>query len=202
MLKRKAILLLLSLGLLQTPLIGQVFAGLSGGGGLNDRVSLRASLPVEFSLGKHWHLRTGLLLTQQHNPEILRKLDRSLDHRRVTISYLGVPLTLKGAVPTGTFTPYALGGLHINYGLRITTAYIEGGTYGSQLLDFHALQLTRYDIGAHAGLGVEKEINGRSKIFAELLFFFNFYDIDRAPFAEIYNEGQVFSIGILFPLKK
>lgn len=181
---------------------GQTYLGLSAGGGIDGMISLRAAVPVEHTFSKTFSLYSGISFTQQHNAELLLKLDRELDYRRVTLSYLGIPLLIKTRFSMNSFFVYVMAGAQLNYGVGLTTSYLKEGTYGSQKLDFENIGITRWDLGLNTGIGVEREISKECKIFAEFLLLFNFYDIDRDPANEVYNEGKVFNLGFLFPLTK
>lgn len=180
----------------------QTYAGLSAGGGIDGMVSLRAAVPVEHAFSKTFSFYSGISFTQQHNAELLLKLNHERDYRRVTLSYLGVPLMIKTKFSLNSFFMYALVGTQLNYGVGLTTSYLNEGTYGAEKLRFQDIGITRWDVGLNAGIGLEKEISNDCKIFAEFLLLFNFYDIDQDPVNEIYNEGKVFNLGFLFPLHK
>lgn len=147
----------------------QTFLGISGGGGIDDMVSLRASVPLQVKLSKTLRLRTGLVLTQQHNADILRKLDRLRDYRRTTISYIGVPLQIQVSLPIQSFSVYAVAGPQVNYGVSFSTSFLEDGNYGNQRLDFDDLQIKRFDLGLNAGLGVSANIRNDRILFIEML---------------------------------
>ena len=51
-------------------LFSQVHIGISGGGGLDNMVSLRASIPVEIALSKSLSLQPAFVFTQQHIPAL------------------------------------------------------------------------------------------------------------------------------------
>ncbi len=180
----------------------QTYVGLNAGGGIDGMVSLRAAVPMEHTFSETFSLYSGISFTQQHNAELLLKLNHERDYRRVTLSYLGVPLMIKTKFSLNSFFMYALAGAQLNYGVGLTTSYLEEGTYGAEKLRFQDIGITRWDVGLNAGIGVEKEISNDCKIFAEFLLLFNFYDIDQDPVNEIYNEGKVFNLGFLFPLHK
>lgn len=179
----------------------QVHIGINGGGGINNLVSLRAGIPVQFQLSETFSLRSGGVFTQQHNPEILRKLNHFRDYRRVTINYVGIPLQLQAELPLRSFSVYALAGPQVNYGVSIKTSFLKDGIYGSENLDFDELGLSRFDIGLTTGIGVATDIRNNCRLFAEVLFLINFFDIDRHPSEEIYNEGKVFNLGVQFPIR-
>ncbi len=179
----------------------QTHIGISGGGGINDMVSLRASLPVQVKLSPSLSFRAGFVFTQQHNTDILRKLNAFRDYRRTTISYVGIPLQLQASLPFRAFSVYALAGPQINYGLSFSTSYLEEGIYGNERLDFEKLQVRRFDLGLSTGIGISANIRKDQVLFIEMLMLLNFYDIDADPIGEIYNEGKVFNLGFLFPIK-
>lgn len=180
----------------------QSYIGISGGGGINDMVSLRASIPIEVKVSDILSIRSGLVFTQQHNRELLQKLDFERDYRRVTIGYIGLPLQFQVQIPVQNFSIYAVAGPQVNYGIKLTTSFLEAGTYGSEQLSFNALNLSRFDIGLNAGIGLQTIIRNDCKLFVELLFLIHFHDIDKSATGEVFNEGKVFNFGFLFPLTK
>lgn len=181
----------------------QTQVGVSGGGGLDDFISLRAALPLEFTFSKTFGIRTGVAYTQHHNPEILFLLPPGRDYRRASLSYLGVPVLAKFrfAITDGIHI-YGLGGPQVNYALRFTASYIEDEIFGIEVLNFKQLKLRRLDIGLNAGIGVEKNIRNNGKIYAEIIYLLGFSDIDRSSTNEIFNEGRVFTLGFMLPLSK
>jgi hypothetical protein len=187
--------------LLSSYAFAQIHIGINGGGGINNTVSLRAGIPVEIPLSGTFSLRSGGMFTQQHNPAILRKLDPFRDYRRVTINYIGIPLQLQTELPLRSFSVYALAGPQVNYGISISTSFLKDGAYGSEHLDFESLRLSRFDIGLNAGFGVATDIRNNCRLFAEVMFLINFFDIDQNPSEEIYNEGKVFNLGVQFPIR-
>ncbi len=180
----------------------QVYTGLSGGGGLDGRVSLRATIPVDVLVSRTVSVQSALVFTQQHNAQIVAKLGNERDYLRTTIWYAGIPVMVKARFVGNAISIYALAGPQVNYGFDFSASYVEVGYYKRQKLKFKELAISRLDIGVNAGLGLEKEISNRCKIFAELLILFNFYDIDNNTMSEIFNEGKIFNLGFLLPLKK
>lgn len=181
----------------------QTYLGINGGGGLNNLISLRAAIPIEYTLSKTLSIRTGVAYTQHHNPEILFLLDPRRDYRRATLSYLGIPVLLKLRFElTENFYVYFLSGTQVNYALYFTASYIEDEIFATESIDFKQLMIRRLDVGVNAGIGIEKNISNNCKIYAEISYLLGFSDIDKRPENEIFNEGNVFSLGFILPLSR
>ncbi|MBK7873304.1 MAG: outer membrane beta-barrel protein [Saprospiraceae bacterium] len=180
----------------------QARLGVSGGGGLDGTVSLRAAIPLEISINKTLSIQSGMVFQQRHNAQLLPGLGYEHDYRQPTIAYLGIPVFLKARLDLHSLWVYALAGPQIDYGLSFSANYLEDGFYGYEKLDFETFQVARLDFGMNIGAGFEKEISNNCKIFAELLLTFNFHDIDKSASYEVFNESRIFNLGFLLPLHR
>ncbi|GEM_PF-1499658 len=180
--------------------IAQTYLGVSGGAGLNNQVGLRASIPIEHIVSKSFSVRAAATFTQHHNPEILFLLHNKRDYRRVTLSYLGIPLHAKFRLSLGTVHLYGVIGPQINYATHLTASYLEDEIFGTEKLDFNQLKIRHWDIGINAGAGIEKNITNNCKIYVEVLLFLGLQDIDERSNSEIFNEGNIFNLGFLLPI--
>ncbi|MFN7120360.1 MAG: outer membrane beta-barrel protein [Saprospiraceae bacterium] len=181
-------------------LTAQVHVGVNGGGGLDNLVSLRASIPMEVAFSKTLSLQSGFTFTQQHTPALLFRLGYQRDYRRATIGYLGVPLLVKVRFTMSPFSLYTFAGPQLDYGAALHVTYIEDGLLNSEKLDFSRWQIARWNVSAVAGVGIEKIIHNNCKIRFELLYLLGLTDIDRRSFSSIYTEGKVFNLGFMIPL--
>ena len=181
-------------------LFSQVHIGISGGGGLDNMVSLRASIPVEIALSKSLSLQPAFVFTQQHIPALLFRLGTLQDYRRATVHYIAVPLAFKVRIPFESFIFYVMTGPQLAYATSLNVTYVEDGIFGSKKFDFERAQVSRWDASIVSGIGVEKVIRKNCKIRFELVHLLGLMDIDQCANSAIYTEGKVFNLGFMIPL--
>lgn len=181
-------------------LTAQVHLGINCGGGLDNLVSLRASVPLEIELSKSLSLQPAFVYTQLHTPALLFRLGNLLEYRRATISYVGTPILLKIRIPFESFIFYVMTGPQMTYATSLNVTYVEDGIFGTKKLDFKRVQISRWDVSVVSGIGVEKVIHNNCKIRFELLYLLGLMDIDQRTASSIYTEGKVFNLGFMIPL--
>ncbi|MDX1942290.1 MAG: outer membrane beta-barrel protein [Saprospiraceae bacterium] len=199
---RKRLFILYIFILLVSAAKAQMRIGVSGGGGLDGTVSIRAAIPIEIPINKALSIQSGVVFQKRHNPQLLPGLGYEHDYRQPTIAYLGIPVLLKARLDMHSFWAYVLTGPQVDYGLSFSATYFEDGFFGYEKLDFETFQVARLDFGMNIGAGFEKEISNNCKIFAELLLTFNFRDIDKSATYEVFNESRIFNLGFLLPLHR
>ncbi len=190
-------LLWLGLG---SSLAAQVHVGINSGGGLDNMVSLRASIPLEVVLSKNISIQTGFIFTQQHTPALLWRLGYQRDYRRATISYIGVPALAKYRFTLSPFSLYTFAGPQVDYATALNVTYLEDGFLGGEKLDFKQWQIARWNASVIVGVGIEKIIRNNCKIRFELQYLLGLTDLDRRAASSIYTEGKVFNLGFMIPL--
>lgn len=178
----------------------QSYLGFSAGGGFDNLVSLRASVPVEMELSKTMCLQSGFIFTQQHTSALLFQLGNQRDYRQTTIDYIGFPIFIKYRITAQPFNFYVFAGPQVDYALALCATYVEDGLFSDEKLNFTSHQIFRWNVSAVAGIGVEKEIRNHCKIRFELLRLLGLTDIDERAASSIYTEGSVFNLGFLIPL--
>lgn len=181
-------------------LMAQVHLGVNSGGGLNNMVSLRASIPVEIALSKPLSLQSGFIFTQQHTPALLWRLGYHRDYRRATINFIGLPVLVKYRFTLSPFSLYTFAGPQLDYGTALNVTYLEDGILGGEKLDFQQWQIARWNASVTVGIGIEKNIRNNCKIRFELQYLLGLTDLDQRTLSSIYTEGSVFNLGFMIPL--
>ncbi|HMN91353.1 MAG TPA: outer membrane beta-barrel protein [Saprospiraceae bacterium] len=180
-----------------SPLMSQVSIGLSGGGGIDHNTSLRMALPLEYTFSPSFSIQTAFNFTQQHNQQLINRLRSDQAYRQVTISYVGIPVLAKFRLNFRSMSLTAASGPQLSYGLHFVAVSETGHV---EELEFENLNINRFDIAMHMGVGVEREIRNQAKLFIHYFHQIGVNDIDFNKNSDIYNESRILTIGILFPL--
>ena len=182
--------------------LGQHYLGISGGGGINTDVLFRAAIPYEYSLSPQLSSQTELSYIQRENRALLQRLIGERNYRQAALSYLELPILLKAKMSVKSFSVYVLAGPKLGYGLRFSANYLEDSKLLEQRFDFDEEHIGRFDFGFNLGGGIEKRISKDRKIFIDYRFYLGLFDIDRLDETEVFNQGHVFNLGFLLPIRQ
>lgn len=176
------------------------YVGFIGGAGLTANVGLRISVPVEFTVNRNIAYQLELVFIQKGNVALTRKFSQERDYGLILTDYVSIPLLLKLKLDWKPIGIYALVGPEVAYGLKMYGHYAEGNNIYRDKLSFEGQGVRRVDAGLSVGIGLERVIRRNTKIFMDLRYYLGITDLDTAKDNDIFNEGQYFNIGVLFPL--
>lgn len=179
----------------------QSYFGVMGGGSLTDEVEVRGALPVEWKKNDFWAFRFEPAFVIRGNREVNGKIKQASDYLDISLSYLECSFLAKLSLPWNAVAPYLTMGIQAGYGLSVQSRHIEDSKYFENRYKFKAIELNQLDGGLTFGFGIDKEISKNKKIFADFRYYLGIADIDSNGDEEIYNEGKVFSIGFLLPIR-
>lgn len=182
--------------------LSQRYIGIVGGAGLTSQVGLRVGLTAEWKLGRSANLsfQPEWTYLQRGNKELIRKLPGDRRYWLVTTEYMAMPMLFKARLDWQPVALYLLAGPEISYATSVQANYDEAGGIYREKLSFDQVDLRRWDMGATFGIGVEKTIRNRKKIFLDFRYYLGLKDLDTDDNSDVFHEGKVLNMGIVFPL--
>lgn len=181
---------------------GQTFIGISGGADLYEQVDFRAALIVESKKTDWFYWQAELVYVKRENIDILQKLPTDKTYVRPVISYLSIPLLAKLNIDISGAGLFILAGPQFSKATALTAStWLENGQLLFKNFPIKETQLSFWDVGIHAGIGLQKVISKEKKIFVEFRYYLGLKNISQGENDSIYNEGKSFNIGFLLPLK-
>lgn len=179
----------------------QPYVGLTGGAGLSSQIGLRVGITTEWALNRgNLSLQSEWVYLQRNSKELVRKLPDDRRYWLVTIDYVSAPLLFKAKLDWEPVALYAVAGPEISYAVGVQANYDEAGGIFREKLSFDQLDLNRWDVGLCLGIGVEKIIRNRKKIFLDYRYYLGLRDLDNTSGNDIFHEGKVLTMGFVFPL--
>ena len=178
----------------------QFHVGLMGGGSLYNDVEVRGAVPFTIKKNEFLTIHTEIAFAIRGHRELIDKLKIRPSLSSEHLYYLELPILLKATLPLRSFQPFLIIGPQIGYGLGARLKYLEEDHYHRLNYTFKELNLRQLDFGATLGIGIEKEIAGAKKIFADYRYYLGVLDIDADQQGEMFNAGSAISIGFSLPI--
>ncbi|MBP7273512.1 MAG: PorT family protein [Saprospiraceae bacterium] len=170
--------------------------------------SVEWGLVNEVSFGKHFaiqpelvYAKKGFTLQEGTSFEVFNT-DIPVGAKVTTeVSYLEIPLLLKGKWGNDFIKGYVIGGPSVGYAMdgNIATrlqALITLDEWKTNL-NLDAINYKRWDWGAVAGIGTEIRAGSHGQIFADARYQYNFTTLDNIPVIDLTlrNQGITLSAG-------
>lgn len=178
----------------------QSYLGVSGGGGFRGQVIFRAGVPLEVTLNGNVHLQLEAAYVQRENRFLLGILPSRRKYLQPVLTYVEMPVLLKWRLPFEVVDFFLLAGPQVGYALRLSSTFEEDKLIFAESLNFSESGVNRLDAGLLMGVGLEKVIAQRRKIFLDLRYYLGLYNIHAGSGEAVYNSGATFALGFLIPL--
>ncbi|HMQ49711.1 MAG TPA: hypothetical protein PKA00_19670 [Saprospiraceae bacterium] len=188
------------LALCYVPIQSQTYLGIGAGGSFSTDTPFRLFLPLGYEVKDHFSIQMEPGLIIRGNPSVIQKFAPDSDAALGIISYLHLPLLLKGRLNTPHFSLYATVGVEAAWGVKLSINYIDESMTFQNYLSFQDAGILQYDLGACGGIGIETSIRNGKIIFLDYRYYLGLIDLDPYTDISIFNQGHAFCLGLLLPL--
>lgn len=176
--------------------------GVGTGGSFSTDTPFRLFLPVEKKIKDYLALQIEPGLVIRGNPAVIQKIAPYSESALGIISYLHLPVLVKGRLRTPNFKLYTTVGIEAAWGIKLSTNPFNDNMIFQKLISFEEAGLLQYDLGVCGGFGIEHVIRQGKIVFLDYRYYLGLIDLDSYTDISIYNQGHAFCLGILLPLGK
>lgn len=176
--------------------------GLSGGASVDPITSLRLAAFYERHVKSWLSIQAEVSYLQKGHPSLVDRLFEEppgLGYGAIdafSSSYLA-----KLSLQTSDLSIYLLAGPSVSrFGGAIAVFEGEDGIYQRVRVPLDSYELRRWDWGGTLGIGIEKRIRKKQKIFVDVRYYQGFQNLNRNQENVFYLEALYFDFGMMIPL--
>ncbi len=178
--------------------------GLSGGASVDPVTSLRLAAFYEHDLRNWFSLQPEISYLQKGHPSLVDRLfEEPPGLGYGAIDAFSMSLLMKFSLPLSRLSVYLVAGPSISrFGGAVAVFEGEDGLYQRVRVPLSSYEVKAWDWGGTIGIGLEKSIRKKQKIFVDVRYYQGFQNLNNNEDRVFYLEALYFDFGMIIPLTR